>query len=292
MKKEANEVEKATHCLPDFQFSIIESEYDETLAFPDSVTILSNVGERPVLVQRKETDDDDDDYEGASVEPGQLSEIPYTSIYGPSMKFNSFQRKVFIPGKEIQVRIIDNERSVTTHLLNPNLYTIELTHGSFTWTIKRRYKHFNSLHQQLSFFRTSLNIPFPIRSHKEKRATIKMAAIQMDEARIKILQQSQTQTTVCETTPKVQCNGNASNVCNAAALASASKSDSSPLSTLGIMGKRKKKKRKLPRFPNRPESLITVESLPMRIKQLEDYLYNLLNISLYRNHHETVVELC
>ncbi|XP_067627358.1 phospholipase D1-like [Eurosta solidaginis] len=286
--EEANEVEKATHCLPDFQFSIIESEYDETLAFPDSVTILSNVGERPVLVQRKETDDDDDDYEGASVEPGQLSEIPYTSIYGPSMKFNSFQRKVFIPGKEIQVRIIDNERSVTTHLLNPNLYTIELTHGSFTWTIKRRYKHFNSLHQQLSFFRTSLNIPFPIRSHKEKRATIKMAAIQMDEARIKILQQSQTQTTVCETTPKVQCNGNASNVCNAAALASASKSDSSPLSTLGIMGKRKKKKRKLPRFPNRPESLITVESLPMRIKQLEDYLYNLLNISLYRNHHETL----
>jgi len=52
--------------------------------------------------------------------------------------------------------------------------------------------------------------------------------------------------------------------------------------------RKKKKKRKLPRFPNRPESLVTVENLTVRIKQLEDYLYNLLNISLYRSHHETV----
>uniref|UniRef100_W8B4F3 Phospholipase n=2 Tax=Ceratitis capitata TaxID=7213 RepID=W8B4F3_CERCA len=277
--------EKGTRCVPDFQFSLVESEYDETLAFPDSVTILSNVGDKPVLVQRKDTDDDDDEEEGAGAAPGQLAEIPYTSIYGPSVKFNSFQRKVFIPGAEIQVRIIENERSVTTHLLNPNLYTIELTHGPYVWTIKRRYKHFNSLHQQLSFFRTSLNIPFPMRSHKEKRATIKKAAIQMaDEVRLKSMHQTQTQTTICETTYKVQCNGDAA-VCNAVAVASTS---SSPLAQLGIMGRKKKKKRKLPRFPNRPESLITVEALPMRIKQLEDYLYNLLNISLYRNHHETL----
>lgn len=105
-----------------------------------------------------------------------------------------------------------------------------------------------------------------------------------DEARLKSIQQSQTQTTLCETSQKVQCNGN-SNACSTVVLASTS---SSPLANLGIMGKKRKKKRKLPRFPNRPESLITVESLPMRIKQLEDYLYNLLNISLYRNHHETV----
>lgn len=51
-----------------------------------------------------------------------------------------------------------------------------------------------------------------------------------------------------------------------------------------------KKKRKgiLPRFPNRPESLVPHESLPDRIKQLEEYLYNMLNIRLYKNHHEVV----
>lgn len=105
-----------------------------------------------------------------------------------------------------------------------------------------------------------------------------------DEARLKSMQLSQTQTTICEMSQKLQCNGNGE-ACSTMVLPSTS---NSPLSNLGILGKKRKKERKLPRFPNRPESLITVESLPMRIKQLEDYLYNLLNISLYRNHHETV----
>lgn len=47
--------------------------------------------------------------------------IPYKSIYNPPLKFRSLQRKVFMPDVEITVRIIDNERSFTTHLLNPNL---------------------------------------------------------------------------------------------------------------------------------------------------------------------------
>lgn len=54
-----------------------------------------------------------------------------------------------------------------------------------------------------------------------------------------------------------------------------------------VMGK-KKRKGALPRYPNRPESLVPVEALPDRIRQLEEYLYNLLNIRLYRDHHETV----
>lgn len=161
--------------LPDFQFSMIDAEYDETLAFPDSVTILSNVGDRPVLVERKEIDDEEVDNSDV------VLEIPFKSVYSASIKFNSFQRKVFIPGVDVIVKIIDTERNVTTHFLSPNLYTIELTHGPFTWTIKKRYKHFNSLHQQLMVFRASLNIPFPIRRHKEKKATMKTVAIQMEE---------------------------------------------------------------------------------------------------------------
>ncbi|XP_016989766.2 phospholipase D2 isoform X1 [Drosophila rhopaloa] len=286
--------EQQNRCLPEFQFSLVDSEYDETLAFPDSVTILSNVGDKPVLVERKETDDDEeefDDEENSSVV--LRHEIPFTSIYGPSVKFNSFQRKVFIPGREIHVRIVDTERSVTTHLLNPNLYTIELTHGPFKWTIKRRYKHFNSLHQQLSFFRTSLNIPFPSRSHKEKRTTLKATASQMaDESTLKDLS---AHTKVKQTSTPLGGEGHSSKNANSNghnAMAIISPSHSSILAGFTprrIQKKRKKKKkRKLPRFPNRPESLVTVENLTVRIKQLEDYLYNLLNISLYRSHHETL----
>jgi len=115
-----NEITNHNRCLPDFQFSMVDSEYDETLAFPDSVTILSTLGDKPVLVERKETDDDDEEYDDEN-SVLMRQEIPFTSIYGPSVKFNSFQRKVFIPGREIHVRIVDTERSVTTHLLNPNL---------------------------------------------------------------------------------------------------------------------------------------------------------------------------
>ncbi|KAM8713812.1 hypothetical protein ACLKA7_014042 [Drosophila subpalustris] len=277
-------------CLPEFQFSMVDSEYDETLAFPDSVTILSTLGDKPVLVERKETDDDEEDYDDEN-SVLMRQEIPFTSIYGPSVKFNSFQRKVFIPGREIHVRIVDTERSVTTHLLNPNLYTIELTHGTFKWTIKRRYKHFNSLHQQLSFFRTSLNIPFPSRAHKEKRTTLKAAASQMaDESTLKDLP---AHTKVKHSSTPT--NNNNNNGCASGAAGTVatimSPTHSSILSSFTprrSQRKRKKKKRKLPRFPNRPESLITVEHLPVRIKQLEDYLYNLLNISLYRYHHETL----
>jgi phospholipase D1/2 len=37
-----------------------------------------------------------------------------------------------------------------------------------------------------------------------------------------------------------------------------------------------------------PEALVPYENIEERIKQLEQYLQNLLQISLYRNHHETV----
>ncbi|XP_055916845.1 phospholipase D2 isoform X2 [Eupeodes corollae] len=248
---------KSSGCLPEFQFSMIDSEYDETLAFPDSVTILSNVGDKPVLVERKEMDDEEADG------PEIISEIPFLSLYGQSIKFNSFQRKIFIPGVEVKVQIVDTERSVTTHFLSPNLYTIELTHGPFTWTIKKRYKHFNSLHQQLMVFRASLNIPFPIRSHKEKRATMRTVAIQMDE--------QSSQNTESKSTDE--------------AISGATNQEIVPTTTVV---KKNKKKRKLPRFPNRPESLVTAESMETRKQQLEEYLSNLLNISLYRCHHETL----
>lgn len=50
----------------------------------------------------------------------------------------------------------------------------------------------------------------------------------------------------------------------------------------------KKKLVALPRFPQRPEALVPYEALHNRMKQLEDYLKNLLAISIYRYHPETV----
>lgn len=118
-------------------------------------------------------------------------------------------------------------------------YTIQLTHGPFTWTVKKRFKDISVLHQQLRVFRATLNFPFPTRSHKERRASFRNN-YELD------------QNTSEEKTGK------------------------------------KRRKGALPRYPNRPESLVPVEALPERMKQLEEYLYNLLNIRLYRDYHETV----
>lgn len=102
-----------------------------------------------------------------------LGVMPFTVIHNTSSKFKSQTCNVFIPGEEVHVKIIDNERSVTTHPLNPNLYTIEFRHGPFVWTIKKRYKHIQYLHNQLKMYRTSLNIPFPTKSHRERRNSMK-----------------------------------------------------------------------------------------------------------------------
>ena len=131
-------------------------------------------------------------------------------------------------------------------------YTIKLTHGPYEWTIKKRYKHINALHQQLRVFRASLNFPFPTRSHKERRASFRNTYITDEE-------DSATTTT----NPTKNTNDKS-------------------------VAAKKKRKGALPRYPNRPESLVNVEALQERIKQLEEYLSNLLKIRLYRNHYDTV----
>ncbi|XP_050092349.1 phospholipase D2 isoform X1 [Anopheles aquasalis] len=211
-------------------------EFDENLDAPDSVTYLSIGGPNPVLVIR----------EGDADSGSTVSEIPYNYVYNPPVKFDSMRRHIFIPGLEINVEIIDNERNLTSHVLNPNLYTVKLTHGQFTWTIQKRYNHFRNLHQQLTTYRTSLHIPFPTKSHRERRDSFRNMH------------------TVHQTTasPAMQ------------------QKLGKPL--------KKIKKSALPRFPLKPDSLVSFDAVPQRMKQLEEYLYNLLNISLYRNFHGTV----
>uniref|UniRef100_H2Z4U4 Phospholipase n=1 Tax=Ciona savignyi TaxID=51511 RepID=H2Z4U4_CIOSA len=50
-------------------------------------------------------------------------------------------------------------------------YTIELSHGQFSWTIYRRYKHFIELHEKLWTYRATLKLPLPSKRHRRKRQT-------------------------------------------------------------------------------------------------------------------------
>ncbi|CAG4987978.1 unnamed protein product [Parnassius apollo] len=230
-------------CLPgifqqlDSLATCVDSDFDESLAVPESLSVI----DVDKIVNKEETDANT-----------TRASVPFKSIHNPPIKFDSVHRKVFIPGVEIKVRFIENERSVTTHLLNPNLYTIFLQHGEFTWTIKRRYKHILYLHQQLTLYRASLDIPFPTKTHKCRRASFKNTLNTEEKAERIALE------AVPRNNPKKR------------------------------EGKPKKRKGALPRFPKKPEVMITYEGIQLRMKQLEEYLFNLLNISIYRNHPETV----
>jgi phospholipase D1/2 len=139
------------------------SEYDDELGVPESLIIV-DVGDGPVVIERSDEEVED---EGDG--------LVFQTIHKPPVKFKSFKRNVFIPSVDVVAAITDYERNLTTHMINPNLYTISLTHGSFTWQIKKRYKQIQNLHQQLVLFRAGLNIPFPSKTHKRKRKSFKMS---------------------------------------------------------------------------------------------------------------------
>ncbi|KAI2664540.1 Phospholipase D2 [Labeo rohita] len=55
-----------------------------------------------------------------------------------------------IHGTPITCRVENTERYTTRSKVHVcTLYTVRLTHGEFTWTIKRKYKHFQELHRDL-----------------------------------------------------------------------------------------------------------------------------------------------
>lgn len=132
-------------------------------------------------------------------------------------------------------------------------YTITLKHGQFTWQIKRRYADFQRLHTQLMLFKASLNFPFLTKANKEIRESFRMTKLNQVDVEV----QSKEST-----------------------LANDTKKDEKE--------KKKAKKGALPRFPNKPDALVPFEAIPVRMKQLEDFLRNLLTISIYRQHPETV----
>lgn len=309
--------EDLSGCFSHFGATSPDSEYDEALAFPDSVTIVSMGGERPILVERPAhvhgTDTDSGHMFGHRDDHRDLltsTDIPFQTLYGKPVRVKSVQRKVFIPGAEIHVEIVDHERAITSHLLNPNLYHIRLTHGPFTWTIKKRYKHISALHHQLLVFRTSLNFPFPTRSHKERRESFRNA---YDKRTAQTRRSDENGETNGDAAAGEAAPAAAADTTTTPAMAT------TPIDTVDAAGMEmpanttvqtvavrrpivagestpatKKKNRRrgaLPRFPNRPESLVPVEALPERIRALESYLQAMLNIRLYRNHHETVAFL-
>lgn len=119
---------------------------------------------------------------GISVETGKRTDqsegkiIPFSSIHRAAKGFTHIRRDCWL--KEPIIAHIthvqrENHPHMTRKAFNPNLYTIELTHGEYKWTVRRRYKHFDSLHKALRLFRARYTLPMPSKQHRERRQSIK-----------------------------------------------------------------------------------------------------------------------
>ncbi|XP_060530761.1 phospholipase D2 isoform X2 [Cylas formicarius] len=139
-----------------------DGDYDDELGVPDSIKIV-DIGDGPVAIENSDDELEEEDVDGC---------IPFNQVQD-YVKFSSLNRNVYVPGEDVVVTFLDYERNLTSHMLNPNLYTISVVHGQFSWSIKKRYKEIQSLHQDLILFRTGLNIPLPSKTHKNKRQTFK-----------------------------------------------------------------------------------------------------------------------
>jgi len=64
----------------------------------------------------------------------------------------------FFTDEPIFIKIIGHEEEPSLVLLHTNVYTIQINHAHFSWTVKRRYKNFLKLYEAYALFKTKLNI--------------------------------------------------------------------------------------------------------------------------------------
>ncbi|XP_075058234.1 phospholipase D1 isoform X2 [Mixophyes fleayi] len=105
--------------------------------------------------------------------------IPFSAIYS-TKGFKEPDLQTYLTGCPIKVRVLEVERfasSSTSKTAVLNIYTIELTHGEFTWQVKRKYKHFQDLHRELLRYKAFIRIPIPTRSHTVRRQTVKRGEV-------------------------------------------------------------------------------------------------------------------
>ncbi|XP_060083153.1 phospholipase D1-like [Ylistrum balloti] len=99
--------------------------------------------------------------------------LDFNAIHAPPQGFTTIRKNCWIPNTRIFIKIISADRhNAHIKIFNPNLYTVQVIHGDFQWTVRRRFKHFDHLHSSLRNFRMQRRIPLPTKSRYEKRKSV------------------------------------------------------------------------------------------------------------------------
>ncbi|GCB84444.1 hypothetical protein scyTo_0025183, partial [Scyliorhinus torazame] len=74
---------------------------------------------------------------------------PYLLVYCIK-PFKERNRHVFLKGVPVTVHVEGIERNLRGFKVRPNtVYMMRITHGDFTWMVKKKFKHFEELHRDL-----------------------------------------------------------------------------------------------------------------------------------------------
>ncbi|KAK6733965.1 hypothetical protein RB195_017624 [Necator americanus] len=243
--------------------------------------------------------------------PGKKGIIPYDSVFDTQAQAR--RRGYWIPGVPVNAKIVSVERNTDRriHLINTLLYTIQLEHGQFKWTVVRNYKDFTLLNNRLRAHRAAQQILAPVRraqervdamlesvgidvipDHKEdcpyyrnpsrRRRDSKLAVLKRDSDVFDIKKAAPLASSEATTSPSSE---EAKVKMEEAVQSGILQDDDGTVSPATKRKMRTRKKHGLPHFPFMPDSMVT--NLELRKDQLEHWLQMLLHIPINRNHHET-----
>ncbi|KAM9126959.1 phospholipase D1 isoform 2-T3 [Pangshura tecta] len=133
----------------------------------DMSNLIENLDSRELHFEGEEVDAD------VLNDPKTTVSIPFSAIYN-TQGFKEPHIQTYLTGCPIKVRVLEVERFTSTKKVpSPNVYTVEFTHGDFTWQVKRKFKNFQDFHRELLRYKAFVRIPIPTRSHTVRRQTIK-----------------------------------------------------------------------------------------------------------------------
>ncbi|XP_074154293.1 phospholipase D1 isoform X2 [Sminthopsis crassicaudata] len=133
----------------------------------DMSNLIENLDTRDLHFEGEEVDFD------LSPEDSKPVRIPFSAIYH-TQGFKDPNITTYLTGCPIKAQVLEVERfTSTTRVPSINLYTIELTHGEFTWQVKRKFKHFQEFHRELLKYKAFIRIPIPTKRHTFRRQNVK-----------------------------------------------------------------------------------------------------------------------
>ncbi|KAL8188022.1 UNVERIFIED_CONTAM: Phospholipase D [Gekko kuhli] len=137
----------------------------------DMSNLIESLDSRELHFEGEEVDTD------VQHDPKAPVGIPFSAIYN-TKGFKEAHLQTYLTGCPIRVRVLEVERfTSTTKVPSLHVYTIELTHGEFTWQVKRKFKHFQEFHRELLRYKAFIRIPIPTRRHTVRRQTIKRGEV-------------------------------------------------------------------------------------------------------------------